>query len=85
MDLDTERFCLVFEAQPTWRGRLPNRYLAYLGHYEIDLERIGSSAAMLDWIFQIRGKAWATSTVLRDLLNAFHDVSGPQSSLCSLG
>src|SRR5262249_13395062 len=33
--LDTERFCLVFEAQPTWRGRGRDRYLGYFGHYEI--------------------------------------------------
>jgi hypothetical protein len=81
--LDAERFCLVFDARPMWRGRGRDRYLRYLGHYEIDLELIWNSAALLDWIFQIRGKGWATSSVQRDLLNAFHDVLDPQASLCS--
>jgi hypothetical protein len=81
--LDAERFCLVFEAQPMWRGRGRDRYLAYLSHYEIDLERIATSASMLDWIFQIRCKAWATSVVQRDLNNALHDLFHPQANLCS--
>lgn len=81
--LDTKRLCLVFEAEPVWREAEPSRYRAYLGHYEIDLERIGSSATVLDWIFQIRGKTWATPTVLRDLINALHDILDPQANLCS--
>jgi hypothetical protein len=80
--LDTERWCLVFEANEMLRGVEPEQYLAYLGHYEVDLERIRDSAAALDWIFQIRGKAWATSRVMRDLLNAIDDVIDPQASLC---
>jgi hypothetical protein len=66
--LDVERWCLVFEDKPYF--------------YEVDLERIRDSAAALDWIYQILGKAWATSRVMRDLLNAIDDVIDPQASLC---
>ena len=51
--------------------------------YEIDLERLRSSAGMLDWIFQVRQKIWATPQVLSDLLAAFRDIFDPQANLCS--
>ena len=70
------------EAHPLWRDTESSKYLGYFGHYEIDLERIRDSAALADWIFQIREKAWATSRVLRDLLNALDDVIDPQANLC---
>lgn len=58
-----------------------------LGHategYEIDLDEINSSAAMLDWIFQILGKKWATAKVMHDLLQALDDILGPQANYCS--
>jgi hypothetical protein len=87
--LDTERMCLVFEGKPIELGDgtgitvgVP-RYIAIIGHYEIDLERIRDSAAALDWIFQILGKNWATQRVIRDLLNAIRDIIHPQQNLCS--
>jgi hypothetical protein len=80
--LDSERWCLAFEAHPLWRDTESTKYLGYFGHYEVDLERIRDSAALADWIFQIREKAWATSCVLRDLLNALDDVIDVQASLC---
>jgi len=73
--LDTKRRVLVFEGRPTAQG--------FLGSYEIDLENVRDSAAMLDWIFQIRGKRWATSKVLRDLINALNAIFAPQRNLCS--
>ena len=51
--------------------------------YEIDLERIHSSAAILDWIFQIQGKDWADEQTLYDLLRAFRDILDPQANYCS--
>src|SRR5437763_13666286 len=51
--------------------------------YEVDLEDITSSAAMLDWIFQIR--RWATPQDIADLLAALHDIFHPQANLCSGG
>jgi hypothetical protein len=83
--LDTERVCLVFEGEPVTRGGVEGcpEYLAYLGRYEIDIERVHSSAAMLDWIYQINKKAWATTKVMKDLLAAFDDVFDAQANLCS--
>lgn len=54
--------------------------------YRIDLEEIDSSAAVLDWIFQIVGtKDWATAEVVEDLLRAFRDVLDPQKNYCADG
>jgi hypothetical protein len=40
---------------------------------------------MLDWIFQIRKKAWATNKIMGDLLTAFEDIFRPQALRCSGG
>jgi len=82
---DSERLCLVFEASPVTRGGVRGvpSYVAFLGRYEIDLERVRDSAAMLDWIFQIQGKTWASARVTKDLLNAFDSIFNPQANLCS--
>jgi hypothetical protein len=50
--------------------------------YEIDLKRIHSSAAILDWIFQIRRKPWADARAMHDLLNAFAEILDPQANYC---
>ena len=48
--------------------------------YEIDLDRINSPAQLLDWIFQIAGKAWITAADIGDFVRAidaiFDDVQG---------
>jgi hypothetical protein len=82
---DSERLCLVFQAAPVSRGGVRGvaPYVGYFGKYEIDLERIHDSAAMLDWIFQIQGKTWASARVTKDLLNAFDSIFNPQANLCS--
>jgi len=51
-------------------------------HYEIDLEEVDSSAAMLDWIFQIQSKSWADANTVHDLLRAFSDILDPQVNYC---
>jgi len=51
--------------------------------YEIDLEKIHSSAAILDWIFQVLGKKWGDQETLHDLLLAFNEILEPQSNYCS--
>jgi hypothetical protein len=53
--------------------------------YEIDLERIRDSAEMLDWIFQIFKKTWATPDIIYDVLNAFESIFEPQANLSSFG
>ena len=50
---------------------------------EIDLEEIHSSAAILDWIFQVLGKKWGDQETLHDLLLAFDEILKPQSNYCS--
>lgn len=37
--------------------------------YGLDLERANNSAELLDWIFQINYKAWATPEVMKKLLD----------------
>jgi hypothetical protein len=54
-------------------------------HYEVNLLNIKDSAHMLDWIFQLRPKAWVTNDVMGDLLNAFYDTFRPQTFLCGGG
>lgn len=61
------------------------QYTAFIGCYEIDVEAIRQSSGMLDWIFQIGGKTWATARVTKDLINAFDSVFHPQHNLCSGG
>jgi hypothetical protein len=51
--------------------------------YDVELEMIRDSASMLDWIFQVQSKAWATNKITGDLLAAFHDIFDPQANLCS--
>jgi hypothetical protein len=70
----------------TWRLVASNLTLQYKdGAYEIDLEKITNSAQMLDWIFQIREKVWATPAVMTDLLSAFEALFSPQANLCGGG
>lgn len=87
--LDVERLCLVYQGQPVDRGdgsgvtKGVPRYVAFIGSYEVDLERISDSASALDWIFQINGSIWGMSGSMQHLLNAIKDIFNPQSSLCS--
>jgi hypothetical protein len=53
--------------------------------YEIDLADITDSAHMLDWIFQLRGKTWATNDIIGDLVSAFDDLLDPQGTICGEG
>ena len=53
--------------------------------YEIDLERMRTSAELLDWIFQVRTLGWMTPQAMADLLAAIDDIISPQSTLCSWG
>lgn len=59
--------------------------------YEVDLERCNTPGQVLDWIFQVKAKTWATPELMYDLLEAlnvacrrFHGTS-VQGCLCSGG
>ena len=59
--------------------------LAFDDYYKIDLEKIDSSAEILDRIFQIHNKLWATPQIIHDLLSAFDDLLNPQKVYCPSG
>ncbi len=53
--------------------------------YEIDLDRMTTSAQCLDWIFQVAFKTWMTAQDRSDLLEAIRDRVNPQANLCPWG
>jgi hypothetical protein len=53
--------------------------------YEVDLDRCRTAAEMMDWIFQIEGKSWATDPIVRGLIRALNELLKPQATLCSGG
>jgi hypothetical protein len=50
--------------------------------YQISLRKIRNSACMLDYIFEVNAKPWATNEITRSLLNAFQDLFDPRMTLC---
>ena len=69
--LDTTRLQLILEDRPG------------LPRYFVDLCRMGRSAAVLDWIFQVQGKSWCRAKDVADLVSAVRDIFDPQATLCS--
>jgi hypothetical protein len=53
--------------------------------YEVDLDRMESSAAVLDWIIQVSHKSWVTEDDLADLIYAIDDILGLQQNYCGFG
>jgi hypothetical protein len=53
--------------------------------YDIPLDRCRTSAAVLDWIFQIAEKSWATPRIIAGLIHALDYYLYPQATLCSFG
>jgi len=56
-----------------------------LPRYTIQLRSITSSACMLDAIFGLKRKEWATDEVVCGLISAFQDLFDPQVTLCGAG
>lgn len=54
-------------------------------HYEVDLDRMKSSAAVLDWIIQVSHKTWATPRYVSNLVYALDDILRLQENYCSFG
>lgn len=44
--------------------------------YQIPVDEMTSSASILDWIFQIQEKTWASSQDVGDLVEAVADILG---------
>jgi hypothetical protein len=53
--------------------------------YDVPLDEITSSAAALDWVYQMHTKTWMTPRGIHDMLTAIDDVIGGQGNLCSGG
>lgn len=53
--------------------------------YEIDVERMTTSAETLDLIFQSTAKNWVSRQDAGDLLEAIRTIVNPQANLCSWG
>lgn len=53
--------------------------------YAIDLTEMDSSAQMMDWIFQVNMKSWASRVDIGNLVEALDDLLRPQATLCSGG
>jgi hypothetical protein len=68
-----------------WELDTEDLILAHGEDYWIDLQRISTSAEMLDWICQLAQKSWVTPTALGYLVLAFEDIFDPQANLCGSG
>ena len=44
--------------------------------YQVPADELKSSARILDWIYQLRDKTWATSADIGDLVQAIRDLFG---------
>jgi hypothetical protein len=53
--------------------------------YEVDLGSITSSAEMLEWIFQVSVKTWASREDIGNLVRALGNLPCPQANLGSGG
>jgi hypothetical protein len=53
--------------------------------YEIDLDRMATSAQCLDWIFQVAFKVWMNDQDRTALLAAIRKKVHPQRTLCAWG
>ena len=53
--------------------------------YFVDLERMNTSAAALDWIFQLQKKSWTSVDDIGHLIAALQDIFDPQARLCGFG
>ncbi len=53
--------------------------------YSIPLRQLRTSAAVLDWIYQVTAKRWSSPQDSMDLIEALRDVVDPQRNLCAFG
>jgi hypothetical protein len=71
-----------------WQLEKSNWTLVHTGEgsgYDVDLEDMNTTGQMLDWIFQVSEKSWATRQDIGDLVEALDDIFNPQQYLCSGG
>lgn len=63
--LNTGNACLEYP------GQLPDMPL-----YQIPVDEMTNSASILDWIFQVQEKTWASSSDVGDLVGAIESILG---------
>lgn len=51
--------------------------------HSIDLKKMTSSACLLDSIFEVKEKEWASNEIVADLLAAFQDLFDPRVNICT--
>ena len=51
--------------------------------YVIDLKSCDTASGILDWLYQLKGKAWDAEIL--NLMQAFDDITGGVQSLCHFG
>src|SRR5579884_4039058 len=70
----------------SWEYDPATRALLLKEHnYGLPLEEITDSGELVDWIFQIRAKDWATPQILADLLEALEFILAPRAHYGSQG
>jgi len=76
----------------SWKLGAQNALFCYEpeGKYEnpvfwIDLEKLSSSATVLNHVFEVVNKKWANAEVLANLLWALEDIFNPQRNICTGG
>lgn len=88
MDTDTLiAYIALPEPKDKYGSWLYDRTAKMLRHeqtgYEVDLERMGNSAAILDWICQVGHKRWVNKEDIGWLVVAINDIVHPQYWACS--
>lgn len=74
---------LEFFKQSEWGLDPKDPVLIFKGNgYWIDLRECRSSACILNWIFQVQSKSWATPKVMSDLLSVISILLDPQKNMC---
>ena len=53
--------------------------------YSIDLRKVTSSACMLDIVFDVSSKHWASSQLVGELIQQLRELFDPQITLCGGG
>lgn len=65
-----------------WTLNVTNACLEYVDpssgsmFYQVDVDEMTTSAEILDWIFQIEEKTWASSAVVGDFVAAIAEILG---------
>jgi hypothetical protein len=62
-----------------------NGEITWSRSYPVDLERLTTSAEVLDLICQVANKSWANDACVAGLVHLLNDLLHPQAYLCSKG